>query len=307
MTLRPTFYPKNTVKRLAASLLSKKYHFIGDGYMRNKIKYLWRSHSMLIIVCGGLLGIFTIPWLFTRDWFASFASYTNLGQIGDTIGGTTAPFIGLLSAVLVYRALQAQIKANEIIQKQIEKQEKESAERQKHENFMKMYEAYVRVLSDGLLVKRTIDNNSTRIKAQLNSFPPQTLDQIIKAIKENSKGGSFIGKDLHKLFFGELDPLMRMVYHLLKKELAQEGPQKWDNIRFFIAQLSEDELIAMAINCLYDPEGKNGLALVAKKTGLFQHLKSKGCKKSLQEQPDPEGFFNLEMTEDKYKDKSVKI
>ena len=250
--------------------------------MINKIKALWEKDSTLIILCGGLLGIFIIPLLFTQDWLTRFASYNNSGQIGDTIGGTTAPFIGLLSAVLVSRALQAQIKANEIIQKaneiiqkQIEKQEKESAERQKHENFMKMYEAYVRVLGDGSLVKRSIQNNESRI----------------------SKG----------IIFVELDPLMRMAYHLLKKELAQEGPQKWDNIRFFIAQLSEDELGVMAINCLHDDEGKNGLALVAKKTGLFQHLKSKHRKESLKAQPDSDGFFDLKMTEDEYKDKLVKI
>jgi hypothetical protein len=262
MTLRPTFYPKNTVKRLAASLLSKKYHFIGDGYMRNKIKYLWRSHSMLIIVCGGLLGIFTIPWLFTRDWFASFASYTNLGQIGDTIGGTTAPFIGLLSAVLVYRALQAQIKANEIIQKQIEKQEQESVERQKHESFMKMYEAYVRVLGE------------------VKSAPQKLVDW---------------------------SPVARMAHFLLKSELEKEGTQRWENIRFFRAQLSKDELNSMAVICMYDDEGRAGLRFTAKKTGLFKDLKNKQLIDALKVFSDSEGFFNLEVTENEYKDKSVKI
>lgn len=88
----------------------------------------WKTYETQIIFFVGLLGIFTIPslftqnWfpLFTQNWFQHFASFTNSGQIGDTIGGTTAPFIGLLSAVLVYRALQAQIKANEIITKQFQ-------------------------------------------------------------------------------------------------------------------------------------------------------------------------------------------
>lgn len=80
----------------------------------------WKTYETQIIFFVGLLGIFTIPWLFTQNGFPRFASFTNSGQIGDTIGGTTAPFIGLLSAVLVYRALQAQIKANEIITKQFQ-------------------------------------------------------------------------------------------------------------------------------------------------------------------------------------------
>ncbi len=285
--------------------------------MCNKIKYFWGNHSMLIIVCGGLLGIFTIPWL-----FASFANYTNSGEIGDTIGGTTAPFIGLLSAVLVYRALQAQIKANEIIQKQIEKQEKESAERQKHENFMKMYEAYVRVLGDKKLVESVrpniiLETISLQDMLKRENKPlefeqefeqeSKTLD-LGKRLKNRFKNieNRIVSEFVEKCFV-EVYPLIRMAYHLLKKELAQEGQQKWDNIRFFIAQLSEDELGVMAINCLYNDEGKNGLGLVAKKTGLFQHLKSEGFKESLQEQPDSEGFFNLEMTEEKYKNESVKI
>ena len=89
--------------------------------MKETKKEKWRkTYETQIIFFVGLLGIFTIPWLFAQNWFPRFASFTNSGQIGDTIGGTTAPFIGLLSAVLVYRALQAQIKANEIITKQFQ-------------------------------------------------------------------------------------------------------------------------------------------------------------------------------------------
>lgn len=36
------------------------------------------------------------------------------GPVGDTIGGTTAPIIGLLSAILIYISFRAQIQANKI-------------------------------------------------------------------------------------------------------------------------------------------------------------------------------------------------
>ncbi|MCA6381350.1 MAG: hypothetical protein IM610_16570 [Cytophagales bacterium] len=36
------------------------------------------------------------------------------GQIGDTIGGMTAPFIGLINAYLVFGAFKTQIRANEL-------------------------------------------------------------------------------------------------------------------------------------------------------------------------------------------------
>lgn len=40
------------------------------------------------------------------------------GQIGDTIGGITAPIIGLVSAILIYLSFSAQVKANMIIQQE---------------------------------------------------------------------------------------------------------------------------------------------------------------------------------------------
>jgi hypothetical protein len=100
---------------------------------------------------------------------------------------------------------------------------------------------------------------------------------------------------------------MRTAYHLLKKELTQDGNQKWDNIRFFRAQLTEDELILMAINCLWDDEGRDGLAKVAKKTGLFEHLKNQLFKSLLEEEPDSAGFFDRKITEEKYKANPVML
>jgi hypothetical protein len=46
--------------------------------------------------------------------------FTQTGQIGDTIGGITAPMANLLGAILVYLALKAQIEANLILKKQLD-------------------------------------------------------------------------------------------------------------------------------------------------------------------------------------------
>ena len=47
----------------------------------------------------------------------SLISFTDTGQIGDTIGGTTAPFLGFFGSILVYLSLKAQIDANEQVRK----------------------------------------------------------------------------------------------------------------------------------------------------------------------------------------------
>ena len=109
--------------------------------------------TAIILLLTGLVLIIVAPILITRS--AGLISFENTGQIGDTIGGITAPISGLIGSVLVYLALKAQIEANEIIQNQI-------AEQKKDEKYRKLY-LYV---SDQVeFVRREINNvlyNSTR-------------------------------------------------------------------------------------------------------------------------------------------------
>ena len=58
-----------------------------------------------------------MPWAFTRHNFFGF-SFDKTGPIGDTIGGITAPFVGLLAAFLVYKSFMAQLEANKILSKE---------------------------------------------------------------------------------------------------------------------------------------------------------------------------------------------
>lgn len=69
------------------------------------------STTLKIFVFGGL-ALLALPIILTK-FPISFFDFTETGQIGDTIGGITAPFVGLLGAYLVYQAFKAQIAANE--------------------------------------------------------------------------------------------------------------------------------------------------------------------------------------------------
>lgn len=61
------------------------------------------------------------PLIFTQ--YSGIADFSDTGNIGDTIGGITAPFINILGAILVFLALKAQIQANLLVQDQIDQQE----------------------------------------------------------------------------------------------------------------------------------------------------------------------------------------
>lgn len=61
-------------------------------------------------------------------------------KVGDTIGGTTAPIIGFISAILVYFAFRQQIKANKLTQDQFALQSFSEVLKQMIENYKKNIE-----------------------------------------------------------------------------------------------------------------------------------------------------------------------
>jgi|GEM_PF-1335589 len=60
--------------------------------------------------------VYLMPFLFSRGWLANIADFSNdaTSNIGSTIGGITAPLIGIVSSILLYLALTKQTEANKI-------------------------------------------------------------------------------------------------------------------------------------------------------------------------------------------------
>ncbi|MCD8413615.1 hypothetical protein [Tenacibaculum finnmarkense] len=80
------------------------------------------------------IGIFiciVAPLIATQKAFLEPFDFTQTGQIGDTIGGITAPIVNIIGAILVFYALKAQIEANRLIQDQFDDQKEEELNRKK--------------------------------------------------------------------------------------------------------------------------------------------------------------------------------
>tara|TARA_R110001583_G_scaffold10417_12_gene47969 strand:- start:25827 stop:26594 length:768 start_codon:yes stop_codon:yes gene_type:complete len=60
----------------------------------------------------GAFAVIVLPFVFTQ--LPGIVDFTETGQIGDTIGGITAPFVGLVGALLVYYSFKQQMIANQI-------------------------------------------------------------------------------------------------------------------------------------------------------------------------------------------------
>jgi len=75
----------------------------------------------IFTLIAGLALVLISPWLWSLPTLFG-VSFEHSGQIGDTIGGTTAPIVGLIGAILLFLALKAQINANKIIMDQMQEQ-----------------------------------------------------------------------------------------------------------------------------------------------------------------------------------------
>ena len=80
----------------------------------------WISKHIVLVFFVFIIIVIVVPNLFARLSIYPFIKSDGDGltpnEIGDAIGGMTAPIIGLFSAFLVYIAFRAQIKANEELQ-----------------------------------------------------------------------------------------------------------------------------------------------------------------------------------------------
>ena len=70
------------------------------------------------------------PFMFTRGAIYEELDFSSTGEIGDTIAGTTAPIIGVISIILLFITLQNQIKFNRKQQEQMDEQAKIMREEQ---------------------------------------------------------------------------------------------------------------------------------------------------------------------------------
>lgn len=75
-------------------------------------KLRWYQYAVLVM--GGF-GVLFGPMLLTRPYLKNwdFFDFSKTGSIGDTIGGITSPFVGLLSILLLWWTLSAQLKFNQ--------------------------------------------------------------------------------------------------------------------------------------------------------------------------------------------------
>jgi len=159
------------------------------------------SHIIMMIFLI-VIGIIFVPWLFTNS---IFEGYESTGPIGDTIGGITAPFINGLAAVLVYIAFKEQVKANQLVQDQFKKQEKEDIRKSFESTFFQLLQIHHDIVT----------KMDFRLKILMNDteLGSKTKEIVLKFVSERemspeSVKDSIHGRDVFKESFIVLQSLI---------------------------------------------------------------------------------------------------
>jgi hypothetical protein len=154
------------------------------------------------LILGVVLCII-MPIMLTLPAVDPIFNYSDTGEIGDTIGGITSPFVSLIGSILVFYALKAQIDANRLIQEQFDEQKADEIDRKR-----------LVYITDQINILRTDINEFTYTFRQKNYKYNYTgsdgIYQFLKSIK--------IGDD-HSLTeeeFKNQNPKINELIHLLK-------------------------------------------------------------------------------------------
>lgn len=143
------------------------------GHTELKKSNLAQWAGWLLVI--GIIILFGIPLLLSIPAIRGYLNYlTTIGQIGDIIGGSTAPFLSLIGSCLVYFALKSQVQANELLQGEINEGKAERRLAEEAENLNNIY----------LYLEENI--NSFTFK----SFPEEYIDPGEITTDEEFKGGS---------------------------------------------------------------------------------------------------------------------
>lgn len=79
----------------------------------NYTRYSWPLATAALIIISVVC---FAPCLFTLP---DTSDFTNTGEIGDTIGGTMSPFVGIARVIMTFVAFMMQVRANEIQSEQL--------------------------------------------------------------------------------------------------------------------------------------------------------------------------------------------
>jgi hypothetical protein len=205
----------------------------------NNFYLKYKNHIIII----NLLFIIISPFLFTRSGFIDF---TKTGNIGDTIGGITAPFINILNAFLIYITFKEQQKANNSLQLEIDNTNNKEKHRLK--NIQKLI-----VFDLEFIIKPDLEKLKSEIEKYILTVDPTKINFVNVYVDLNDsrfKSNTFI--DYGKIFIKKAEDLsslfkiynrINFIYNQSPSQLGKKYVLDPNNILFRNLSVKERESI----------------------------------------------------------------
>ncbi|GAA4839436.1 hypothetical protein [Algivirga pacifica] len=156
----------------------------------------------ILIIFSLIGGIIFSPYLFTNCSWITDLLPKGTSDISSAIGGITTPFVGLLSAYLVYLAFTEQIKANTIQREALDRQD-QNLQREKEDRYQDITFQNASKILDQLQSKyQTISSEYSSAKNQANSLTDPSINRSLvadEAFFEASRKFASTNKALDKL------------------------------------------------------------------------------------------------------------
>lgn len=170
--------------------------------------------SQLILILGII--ILAIPPLLTLPAFSNYFNFSLSGQIGDTIGGITSPFINALGAILVFLAFKEQIKANNLIKEQQYFQHIQEQIHRLEDNFIDLSEVSEDINSGISESRQWVNNFNDHGVQEYYSISKSALNKAIYTITVFELTSDLINKmESNKEF---LLKKLKMIYLIIYQE-----------------------------------------------------------------------------------------
>lgn len=140
-----------------------------------------KTYNVYKLTIGIILLLFAAVYIFTRPALFDIWNFKETGQIGETIGGITAPIISLVGAILVFMSFQAQIEANRIQANALYEEKLLNFTRIQFEKHMLSFEEIKKRLNS---IEFIVEHSGTMVGESLYSPPAYVTYTGLNAINE---------------------------------------------------------------------------------------------------------------------------
>lgn len=223
------------------------------------------------------------------------------GQFGDFMGGLLNPLISLFTLIVAVSVWELQKSELLETRKALEDQGKTAEQQRREQRFFDLLNIYrstvdsieFEFVSKTGTVTTLKGKRAFKFLCSANSQNP--LSMLFLVLVNPSQTANPIDIDYDSLISEwdqqspVLDHYFRTVFALLREAEITLNTDHWRYMKLFRAQLSRDEVNLMAMNLLYDDEGKKMRPLIVR-YGMLKHMPSNTLRKLAERDLSPNSF-----------------